>query len=475
MQRLVVISLAVALASFAPSARAWELTAADQVDACSLIQESVNLKSLAAEKAATQDPENALTLALESEDAIDGALENTENLLVSMLETGSQSGKSGNMLVQLAIPTIAVLIGLVAIFVGGRVSSLASLVGKICVFFGTQTFMNLYMKMILSAGTISEEKNYHGFPAAFAISGIQQVTSLAALLVVMGFSQATPWPYRPKQLRTKKEFVLMLIFAFTFMINIALNNCALALLPLSVNLIIRTCSPLLTATMQIMLSRLKVCQAKEITALEITLMLIGICCAVLCTVSKARGGNGSDLDVDRQISDLILGVILCVSSLLAGAINWVLAETLGDMSLNPLDTVLYMALPVFVLLIIPVFCIPHPVWGGTWTDWQIVKEVVALSPGALGLAFLSGIFALIFNLVQYTLVQSLSATYAAFCGNFNKAATIFLAVLVKLEVFPSGPWGKVMLASIIGNILSFSAYSYVQSRKTRPKETKAGK
>merc|ERR1712113_723506 len=87
--------------------------------------------------------------------------------------------------------------------------------------------------------------------------------------------------------------------------------------------------------------------------------------------------------------------------------------------------------------------------------------VLVKSPSTVGLAALSGALSLAYNTLQYGIVQCLSATHVAFAGNFNKALTIPLALLVGLEHLPAGKWGWIMLLACFGSIGAFAAYNVV--------------
>ena len=62
------------------------------------------------------------------------------------------------------------------------------------------------------------------------------------------------------------------------------------------------------------------------------------------------------------------------------------------------------------------------------------------------------------------------ASHAAFAGNFNKAATISISICLGLETLPGGKWKFVMLLGIAGNILAFTAWSYLQAMRNPSKE-----
>merc|ERR1740138_1569281 len=319
------------------------------------------------------------------------------------------------------------------------------------------------MKEVLSNQAISEGKR--GFPAAFAVTGLQQLTGFFLMMAWMAVSRFTSYPYVPKKLSSRMDYIAVLLFSVAFTANIALNNYSMALIPISVNLIIRSCFPLPTFLAQKLVSWCtRDGRAKDSSLVELALMLFGVLCACVAVVAKTRS-SGAAPGESRQ---LVWGVTVCVISCFAGSTNLVLAGMMGStLNLNEFDTVIYTALPAAALLI-PAMSIPHVVhWGedgASLTDWEILEEVLDNNRSVLVLAVLSGVFALAFNLLKYGIVQRLSATHTAFAGNFNKAFTIVMAMVQGLEPFPSDYWGWVMVIACMGNIGSFTGYNIAKLR-----------
>merc|ERR1712206_39520 len=79
----------------------------------------------------------------------------------------------------------------------------------------------------------------------------------------------------------------------------------------------------------------------------------------------------------------------------------------------------------------------------------------------LWFAILSGVFSFIYNIIQFTIVQTLSPSATAFGGNFNKAALIFLSYLF-MDPLPQNKWGVIIMGAVVGTIVAFSAYTYIQ-------------
>merc|ERR1712032_774955 len=202
--------------------------------------------------------------------------------------------------------------------------------------------------------------------------------------------------------------------------------------------------------------------------LEISLMVCGVLCAGAFTTAKIMGSSASHHSGSNQV----LGVVMCVCSLLCGSVNLALAGVLGEMKLSVYDTVAYMSLPAFIFLI-PFCLIPKPV-PGAWpkifgfsraSDFDILRTVAQISPKTFWLFALSGIFSFAYNVIQFSIVHTLSPSATAFGGNFNKAALIFLTLVLpflQVHKLPGMPYILVIWLAVIGNVAAFSAYAYIQ-------------
>jgi len=367
---------------------------------------------------------------------------------------------SGSFLKQ-ALPTMgALLLGLI-LYASGQNQEISI----VLIYFGAQTGMNMYMKTVLSKMVVDEEAGLVGVPIGFLLTVIQQFVCFLLFGCFLLAGKVFNFGYQTKKLTTKKEFVAIICFSMTFALNIGLNNFSLSLVAISINMIIRACLPLSTAISQLILGNCLSQAKSDLGAKEWTCMLIGVGCAGLATYVQTVSGKSLG-----QSDGLILGVMCAVASIFSGAFNMVLAGVLGTtMKLNPLDTVCYMALPAGLFLLFPAMLIPHPMgkWPGfpSMTDWEVLLEVVNRNPWALTPVFFSGVLALVYNTLQYTLVHKLSATYATFAGNFNKAATVALSLILGLESLPPGHYGRIYLMAVVGNIAAFTAYSASAQKK----------
>merc|ERR1719229_115340 len=290
----------------------------------------------------------------------------------------------------------------------------------------------------------------------------------------------TPYRYTPKKLNSWFEVFCVIIFGCVFALNIALNNFSLGYISIAVNLIIRSCLPLTTFLSQQGLAVIGLYPFKQCKILEVSLMVAGVFCAAAFTVAKIMGAGKAG----HESSNMVLGVISCVASLLCGSLNLALAGVLGEMKLSVYDTVAYMSIPATIFLI-PIAMLWQKPVPGMWpdvfgadvaSDWQIMQKVYELSPKTFGLSALSGVFSFAYNIVQFSIVHALSPSATAFGGNFNKAALVFLTLILpflQVHRLPGPPYIFIIWAAVIGNVAAFSYYSYLQILDKKAKEEKA--
>jgi len=390
------------------------------------------------------------------------------------------------------IPLAGLIAGAVMLLVpqkGGKNDATIQTTGKLVLYFGAQSFMNIYMGWVfrthitvpkgyeLPDGTVLEE-DLHGCPVGFALTAMQQVISFICFIVIYAATYPTDYRMELRRIATTKEVISVCIFGSVFALNIALNNFSLGYISVAVNLIIRSCLPLTTFLSQQMLSLVNLYPKKPCNPAEVGLMTLGVVFAATFTAAKIMGSSHGS-----SSSNMVLGVVICVISLLCGSLNLALAGVLGEMKMSVYDTVAYMSVPATIFLIPFVCFLQKPVPGewpqvfgvSTATDWQILQQVAVISPGTFGLFVLSGIFSFAYNIIQFTIVHTLSPSATAFGGNFNKAALVFLTLLLpflQVHALPGAPYIYVIWLSVIGNVLAFSAYSYIQMKEKQAKAAK---
>merc|ERR1740120_220853 len=297
------------------------------------------------------------------------------------------------------------------------------------------------------------EVDLTGCPAGFALTAMQQVISFVVFMIYFCAVYFTPYRYTPKKLNTLFEVFCVIVFGCVFALNIALNNFSLGYISIAVNLIIRSCLPLTTFLSQQGLATFGLYPFKPCKVVEIGLMVFGVICAGVFTTAQILASSASGHA--SEASNQVLGVIMCVASLLCGSLNLALAGVLGETKLNVYDTVAYMAIPATLFLIPIAYFYQKQVpgqWGelfhrDTMSDWQILKHVWSLNKTTMAWLFLSGVFSFIYNIIQFSIVHTLSPSATAFGGNFNKAALIFLTLLLpflQIHKNPPAPYIQVI-------------------------------
>merc|ERR1719383_441467 len=211
------------------------------------------------------------------------------------------------------------------------------------------------------------------------------------------------------------------------------------------------------------------------------LMVAGVFCACAFTITKIHCSEKSV----HQGSNQVLGCIMCIASLLCGSVNLALAGVLGEMKLSVYDTVAYMSIPAFIFLI--PFCFITKQVPGSWprvlgvdsaSDFTILMKTRTIAPQTFELFVLSGIFSFAYNIIQFTIVHTMSPSATAFGGNFNKAALVFLTLILpflQVHKLPGLPWNIIIWAAVIGNVASFSVYSYLQIQAKKAKAEEGNK
>ncbi|CAK0847904.1 unnamed protein product [Prorocentrum cordatum] len=359
--------------------------------------------------------------------------------------------------------------------------------GLLIIFFGAQTGMNMYMKAVFSSATVlnpapaeycadaGDSCAWMGFQASFFVTGIQQFGGFIIFWLLflpakaLGFNKLGEKEIEIKKLTSKNEVIAVLCFAASFTMNIALNNMSMALIPLTLNLIIRSCLPLSTFLAQWLLTKYTTGEGKPCKAIEIGLMMLGaamMCVCVWAKIAAEAEGESHKKAGAGESAKTVIGVIYCVVSLFSGSVNLALAGILKtSVKLDGFNTVVYNSIPAAIILLPFVFLLQHPVkhWDGVGytNDAWVVGQVWEHSKSTFIFGASSALASLVYNILQFSIVQYLSATHVAFAGNFNKAATVPLALLVGIDHLPQAPYGFIMVVSAIINIISFAAYNVV--------------
>merc|ERR1712127_581530 len=132
---------------------------------------------------------------------------------------------------------------------------------------------------------------------------------------------------------------------------------------------------------------------------------MGVVCAAVFTMAQIMASSASGHS--SEAGNHILGVVMCIASLLCGSLNLALAGVLGETKLNVYDTVAYMALPA-TLFLLPIAYFYQKQVPGQWptvfgkdtmSDWEILVGVWALNKTTIAWLFLSGVFSFVYNII----------------------------------------------------------------------------
>merc|ERR1712226_1199088 len=123
---------------------------------------------------------------------------------------------------------------------------------------------------------------------------------------------------------------------------------------------------------------------------------------------------------------------------LCGSGTSALAGVLGEMKFSVYATVACMSIPAF-LFVMPFCFIQKPVPPGDWSkvlnkmtasDFEVLMWTSSNPPSTFLFFVLSGLLTFAYNIIQFTILYTLSPTATAFADYSNKAAVAFLALLL---------------------------------------------
>merc|ERR1719277_1627781 len=141
------------------------------------------------------------------------------------------------------------------------------------------------MKVVLCNSMVSQELHMRGFQAPLVLTAMQQLVGFCLLALGILVSQLTPWPYKPQAIVSKDQALAVMALAVCFTLNIALNNFSLSLLDMSVNVMIRSLSPLTSLLLQLCF-RHWFSDGVDTRPAKIGIMLLGVIFAMVVVVTK---------------------------------------------------------------------------------------------------------------------------------------------------------------------------------------------
>ncbi|CAE8639323.1 unnamed protein product [Polarella glacialis] len=351
--------------------------------------------------------------------------------------------------------------------------------GTFLMFFGAQSFLTLYMKNLLCESVVAD--GLKGLPAPFAITALQQVISFLLLVLLLKVSKLLGLKYEPKGVTSLHQLTATVGLAACFVLNIGLNCLSLSLLDISVNLAIRSTAPFTALVVNMAVSSCSTSTAQQQSkqhhksAAYILLILAGTLSCAAVAVAKSKS-NTADVGINFNF---VLGVSACSLSIFFASVELVVvSKFVSDFGfkLNPLDTVLHVAVPAALLLLPWVFFYRHPVsWfrEEAMTDWEVLQLAANLNPDVIWLALGSGLLAVGYNIFLYSLVQGFSPQMAALSSNFNKVVTVCISIGLGVEHMPRHPWNYVLIGAMVCGFASFAGIGFLTQVQAASQKQKA--
>lgn len=271
-----------------------------------------------------------------------------------------------------------------------------------------------------------------GFAFPLAISIAHMAFTMIALMP--GMIRRDSWASHAETLR--KNMHGLIIIGVSFSANIALNNLSLTRISLSLNQMIRSSIPLVTATCSVFIDR-KIPSGREIMALvAITLGL----CTVLAEDVHANG----------------MGVAICIISTVANGLMMSMIGAVLHEKLDVLRLTFYQA-PIALITLLPIYF---------YTERLRVIGYMTGQPDAfyvLFLVFLTCVIALAYNVVHATAITLTSATTTTVIGQGKILLLLALsAILLNERDFLDGK-------SCVGGAIAFFGIAMYSWEKTRAK------
>jgi hypothetical protein len=330
--------------------------------------------------------------------------------------------------------------------------------GMLLIFVGTYSGVIFCSKIVLSTAIVSDELDFKGIRAPFLFGALHQLTVFLCFLVGIAVSSFTSWRYRPKPISRRRDILVIILFSLSSALNIGLNNLSISLLPISLNLVIRSFLPLTTILAQWTLRRLKLSdKGYPIGDQERLAIAVAVSCTGLATMAQIYGGN------HRSQPYLGTGMMAAWVSISAGAFNQWIAKGIGSsVEFASVDLMFYRSFPTAVALFLPGFFVTHNVWPGEppMTDCEVIQKVFKIRPSVLWLTVVMVVSATSFNGVSKIMEKRIPFGHLQAATLVSRATAGVLSVLYGVESLPNGWWPVILVFATVGNLGSFSYYSY---------------
>ncbi|KAK9821748.1 hypothetical protein WJX81_002035 [Elliptochloris bilobata] len=238
----------------------------------------------------------------------------------------------------------------------------------------------------------------YGFSFPLFLTSAHMVFSFIMLLP---FMMASPFRELHHDVITKQWKGLACIGLF-MAVNIAFNNLSLVSLSLSLNQVIRSSIPVMTALLAV------VVESKVPTRFEAAALVV-LCAGVMLTVWEGLAGSA-------------VGILLCLAGTVSNAAMMTMSGRVLSERVDALRLTFYTA-PVSCLVLLPFY---H------WREAERLSEYASRHPDSafLGVLAASCACALTYNVVHYLMIQRTSAVTTTVLGEIKIVAILMLSALV---------------------------------------------
>jgi hypothetical protein len=338
--------------------------------------------------------------------------------------------------------------------------------GMMLLFGGATSGLIFCGKIVLSTAIVSDELDFKGIRAPFLFGAIHQLMVFFCFIVWAIFCRLTRSQDGPSPISSGRQLLVMTLLSLPHALNVGLNNLSISILPISLNLVIRSCFPLSNILADLVYKTYDPnfdarTSGYHVGNTEKKCITIAVSCTLLAIIAQSYGGSHS------MQSHLHVGMTAGAVSILSRTLDqWISRSLCSDREefryMRSVDVMFYRSLPTAVLLMLPTFLSPHHVWPGMrpMTDWEVVCKVLKIRPGMMRLAVVFGLMATANNIVSKNLEKRLTERSALHLTNIlSKGAAGVLSVLYGVESLPSGWWQVLMVVATMGNIISWSFFA----------------
>lgn len=303
---------------------------------------------------------------------------------------------------------------------------MAQRIGIIVAYLALNMSINLLNKYIISRT---------GFAFPLAISLSHMVFSIVFLTPLMLSDK-----YRYLHCNTLRNNALgIAVIGVSFSINLAMNNFSLTLISLSLNQMIRSSIPVVTAACSVVIDRVVPTKREFLALVAITL---GICTVLA-----------------KDVHANTAGVTLCAISTVANGVMMSMSGSVLQEKLDVWRLAFYQA-PIVLVTLLPFYMYAEHA--------RVVQYLVARQDAkfAIALITLTCVIALAYNVVHGVAIKMTSATTTTVIGQAKILVLLFLSAVLL------GERDFFQLATVVGGALAAAGFAMYSFERIRINEKK---